>query len=283
MEGFLRARDLPRFFGEDVVTSVLSPETRGAVQARAVILNTFEDLEGPVLSQIRTKCPNVFSIGPIHAHLKARLASKPTSSNSLWQEDQTCLAWLDSQEPKSVIYVSFGSIAVITKHQLVEFMYGLVNSDQKFLWVVKSGEYSLPPELDEGVRTNGYMVNWAPQEAVLDHPAIGGFFTHSGWNSTLESIVAGVPMICWPFMADQQTNSRFVGEVWKLGLDMKDVCDRVIVENVIRDVMVRRKGEFLERAQKMAKLAKEAVIEGGSSHSNFELLVQDICSLRKPL
>ncbi|CAH9098221.1 unnamed protein product [Cuscuta epithymum] len=289
MEDFLRARDLPRFFQQDSILSFISTETRSAVQARAVILNTFEQLEGPILSQIRTKCPTVYSIGPIHAHLKAKLLSKPASSNSLWQEDQTCMAWLDSQEPKSVIYVSFGSIAVITKQQLMEFWYGLVNSGQKFLWVVrpdsiveKYGETPIPPELEAGTKANGYMVSWAPQELVLDHPAIGGFLTHSGWNSTLESIVAGVPMICWPFMVDQQTNSRLVGTVWKLGLDMKDVCDRGIMENVIRELMIIRKSEFLESAENMAKCAKEAVTEGGPSYSNFECLVQDICSLRKP-
>ena len=66
------------------------------------------------------------------------------------------------------------------------------------------------------------MVGWVLQEKVLVHQALGGFLTHSEWNSTLESIVAGVPMICWPYFADQQINSRFVSEVWKLGMDMKD-------------------------------------------------------------
>ncbi|TKY69965.1 7-deoxyloganetic acid glucosyltransferase [Spatholobus suberectus] len=89
------------------------------------------------------------------------------------------------------------------------------------------------------------MVGWAPQEEVLAHKAIGGFLTHSGWNSTLESVVAGVPMICWPYFADQQINSRFVSEVWKLGLDMKDVCDRHVVEKMVNDLMVHRREEFL--------------------------------------
>ncbi|CAL9008137.1 unnamed protein product [Prunus brigantina] len=73
----------------------------------------------------------------------------------------------------------------------------------------------------------GYMVGWAPQEEVLKHQAIGGFWTHSGWK-TLESIVAGVPMMCWSYFADQMVNSRLVSEVWKLGFDMKDTCDRTV-------------------------------------------------------
>ncbi|XP_019152334.1 PREDICTED: 7-deoxyloganetic acid glucosyltransferase-like [Ipomoea nil] len=294
MEDFLRVRDLSPFCRDEDLAVLYYTEARLAVQARGLILNTFEDLEGPILSQIRTKYPNVYTIGPLHAHLKATLASKSTHSNSLLQEDETCMAWLDSQEPKSVIYVSFGSISVITRQQLMEFWYGLVNSGKKFLWVMRSDlvagkddeESPIPSELEEGTKANGYIVGWAPQEAVLDHPAVGGFLTHSGWNSTLESIVAGVPMICWPLFADQQTNSRFVGEVWKLGLDMKDVCDRSSVEKLIRELMEKRKGEFLERAENMAKLGKQAISEGGSSYCNFDCLIQDIIKVneatRKP-
>ncbi|MFQ6647108.1 hypothetical protein Gotur_020416, partial [Gossypium turneri] len=87
----------------------------------------------------------------------------------------------------------------------------------------------VPTELVEGTKERGYIVDWAPQEDVLSHGAIGGFLTHSGWNSTLESVTAGVPMIC----GDQQLNSRFVEEVWKLGLDMKDVSDRRVVEQMV--------------------------------------------------
>ncbi|XP_031114998.1 7-deoxyloganetic acid glucosyltransferase-like [Ipomoea triloba] len=292
MEDFLRARDLPSCcrYEEEGPTRIIYTETRRAVKARALILNTFEDLEGPILSQIRTKCPKVYTIGPLHARVKATLASKSTHSNSLLQEDETCMAWLDSQEPKSVIYVSFGSISVLTRQQLMEFWYGLVNSGKKFLWVMrpdlvagKDEETPIPSELEEGTKANGYIIGWAPQEAVLDHPAVGGFLTHSGWNSTLESIAAGVPMICWPFFADQQTNSRFVGEVWKLGMDMKDVCDRSSVEKLIRELMEKRKGEFLERAENMVKLAKEAISEGGSSYCNFDCLIQDIIKLNESM
>ena len=125
----------------------------------------------------------------------------------------------------------------------------------------------------------GYIVGWVPQEEVLNHPAIGGFLTHSGWNSTLESMVAGVPMICWPMFADQTVNSRFVGEAWKLGLDMKDTCDRVTIEKMVRDLMVVRKDEFVQSANRMTKLAREAVSEGGSSYCNLNRLIEYIRSM----
>ena len=128
----------------------------------------------------------------------------------------------------------------------------------------------------EGTKERGYIVSWTPQEEVLAHQAIGGFLTHSGWNSTLESIVAGVPMICWPYFADQQVNSRFVSEVWKVGLDMKDVCDRVIIEKMVNDLMVERKEEFVRSTDEMVRLAKESVSEGGYSYCNLDRLIEDI-------
>ncbi|KAM7499317.1 hypothetical protein LguiA_023731 [Lonicera macranthoides] len=291
MEEFLRQRDLPSFcrVGDvrDESLQLMSTETRQTTRADGLIFNTFEDLEGPVLANIRTQCPNIYTIGPSNAHLKARLAAKSVSqspsSNSLMEEDKSCMTWLDRQPLKSVLYVSFGSITTLKREELMEFWYGLVNSGQRFLWVRRpdsvSGENDddeIPAEVVEGTRERGYLVGWAPQEEVLAHPAVGGFLTHNGWNSTLESIVEGVPMICWPFFADQQINSRFVGEVWKLGLDMKDTCDRVVVENMVRDLMVERREEFVTAADKMARLARKSVSVGGSSYSNLDRLIEDI-------
>lgn len=291
MKGYLRKRDLPRVFRvsniDDEVLQHVTKETRRTPGAHALILNTFEDLEGPILDEIRNHCSKTYTIGPLHAHLKTRLASEATSrsSNSLREDDRSCIAWLDSQPSKSVIYVSFGSLAVVTRKELTEFAYGLANSGSRFLWVVRSdslaekdadGEGPTPAELLEGAKERGYVVEWAPQEEVLEHPAVGGFLTHSGWNSTLESIFAGVPMICWPYFADQQINSRFVSHVWELGLDMKDTCDRTIVEKMVREVMVERKYEFMKTAEMMAERARKCVIEGGSSYYNLSSLVEEI-------
>ncbi|XP_052184184.1 7-deoxyloganetic acid glucosyltransferase-like [Diospyros lotus] len=285
MESFLRFCDLPSFCRaadpSDRALQIVATETHLTTRAHALILNTFDELEGSALSHIRRHIPNLYAVGPLGAFLHAKLPeSSRRSSTSLWQEDRTCMAWLDARPPKSVVYVSFGSITVLTRDQLLEFWYGLVNSGKPFLWVDRpnsvAGEQQVPKELAAATRERGYVVGWAPQEEVLAHPAIGGFLTHSGWNSTLESLVAGVPMICWPYFGDQQMNSRFVGEVWKVGVDMKDCCDRVIVEKMIRDVMEVRREEVEKSAMQMAETARKAVAGGGSSRASLDRLVEDI-------
>ncbi|KAL6580309.1 hypothetical protein OROMI_008333 [Orobanche minor] len=287
---YLRRRDLPSFCRSHDIANpnieMYKMECKENPRAYGLILNTFEELEGPILSEMRAVCPNIYTIGPLHAHLKAKLAAHkmpPPAPSCLWEEDRSCMTWLDTQPLKSVIYVSFGSLAVMTNDQLMEFWHGLVNSGQKFLWVIrpdsvigKDWESKIPVELSQGTKERGYIVEWAPQEAVLAHPAVGGFLTHSGWNSTLESIYAGVPMICWPYFVDQQVNSRLVEEAWKLGLDMKDTCDRSIVEEMILKLMEVRNEEFMGRADEMAKSAKRCLSEGGTSYSDLERLIQDI-------
>ncbi|OAY78155.1 7-deoxyloganetic acid glucosyltransferase [Ananas comosus] len=293
-ESFLRRRDLPSFCREarssdDPMLRFVAEVTAHSARARAFILNTCEHLEPSALSSIRARMPVTYAVGPLHA-LRSGSESAPARA-SLWREDRTCVAWLDGQPERSVVYVSFGSFAVMSRKQFLEFWRGLVGSGRRFLWVVRPDlieEGGWTDEMEsmiEGARDRdrARVVGWAPQREVLGHRAVGCFMTHSGWNSTLESMVEGVPMICWPFFADQQINSRFVSEVWRIGLDMKDTCERSTVERMVREAMEGDAADELRRSAKAtAEAVRKSVEEGGSSFAAFQRLVQHIKSLARP-
>jgi hypothetical protein len=141
-----------------------------------------------------------------------------------------------------MMYVSFGSITVLSDEQLIEFAWGLEASNQPFLWAIRSDlvqghSIVLPWDFMERSKDRGFFVSWAPQFEVLSHPSLGGFLTHSGWNSIIESICARVPMICWPFFVEQQTNRRFVDQVWKIRFEMPEEVSRENVETLVRKLM----------------------------------------------
>ncbi|KAB2622032.1 7-deoxyloganetic acid glucosyltransferase-like [Pyrus ussuriensis x Pyrus communis] len=287
MEGLLRRRDLPGFcrFSIDHPVTKIFMEVIKATRASALIINTFDGLEASILSHIATLFPQVYAIGPVHALVKSRVGDGLSSSASLRQEDRRCMAWLDSKQVGSVIYVSFGSLVELTHDQLFEFWHGLVSCGKQFLWVVRSdmisgeqGEHVIPTELKMGTKERGLIVEWAPQEEVLAHKAVGGFLTQCGWNSILEGIWAGVPMLCWPRLAEQLVTSRWIGEVWRIGIDMKDTCERSMVEKMIRRLMEEgdEREQILRSVERFSKLARGAVTEGGSSYNNLDKLIQDL-------
>ncbi|KAK9677642.1 hypothetical protein RND81_11G157700 [Saponaria officinalis] len=130
----------------------------------------------------------------------------------------------------------------------------------------------------EEIRDRGLVSGWCPQEKVLRHPSVGAFLTHCGWNSIVESISEGVPMVCWPFFADQQTNCFYTCEEWGIGEEIGEgELKRGRFEEVVRDMMVGEKGkEMREKALEWKKKAQDATTFGSSSHNNFEKLVKCI-------
>ncbi|MCD9642434.1 hypothetical protein HAX54_029260 [Datura stramonium] len=284
----LEKEDLPSFIYESDLYPTLSGFIFGQninfKKADWLFFNTFDALEKEVIDWIRARYP-IKIIGPTipSMYLDKRLKDDKEYGLSLFKPNsETCMKWLDSRETGSVVYVSFGSLASLGEQQMEELAWGLMMSDCYFLWVVRATEQNkLPEEFMSKAKEKGLIVNWCPQLDVLSHRAVGCFFTHCGWNSTLEAHSLGVPMVAMPQWSDQPTNAKFIRDVWQTGLRVKagenGVVNRDEIASSIREVMEDEKGVMLkENAIKWKKLAKEAVDEGGSSDKNIEEFLSNL-------
>jgi UDP:flavonoid glycosyltransferase YjiC (YdhE family) len=245
-----------------------------------LIWNSVEELEPSEMIKLGRDFPiPLFPIGPFHSYF-------PASSSSLLTQDQSCLSWLNTQAPKSVLYVSFGSLAKFNETEFKELAWGLANSNQPFLWAIRPGlargsEWleALPDGFLEMVSGRGHIVKWAPQQEVLGHPATGGFWTHNGWNSTLESICEGIPMICSPCFGDQKVNARYVSHVWKIGVHLENRMERGEIHKAIRKLMVETEGEEMrERIMHLKEKVDLSLRQRGSSNQALESLINYISS-----
>ncbi|CAH8351889.1 unnamed protein product [Eruca vesicaria subsp. sativa] len=284
----LKLKDIPTFVrtansSDIIMLNFIVRETERSKRASAIILNTFDDLDHDILQAMQSILPPVYSIGPLHLLVNREIkedSETGTLGANLWREETECLDWLDTKTRNSVVYVNFGSITVMTGKQLVEFAWGLAASRKEFLWVIRpdlvAGEEAvIPTEFLTETEGRRMLLSWCPQEKVLSHPAVGGFLTHNGWNSTLESISAGVPMLCWPFFAEQQTNSKFCCDEWGVGMEIGEDVRREEVEAVVRELMDGEKGKKLrEKAEEWRCLAEKATEHPcGSSVVNFKTVV----------
>ncbi|KAF7803733.1 7-deoxyloganetin glucosyltransferase-like [Senna tora] len=188
----------------------------------------------------------------------------------------------ESQKPKSVFYVNFGSITVMSPQQLYEFAWGLANSKKTFLWIIRpdlvdGGSVILSPEFHNETKDRGFITSWCDQEKVLNHHSIGGFLTHCGWNSLTESVCAGVPMACWPFRGDQPINCRYACTKWEIGIEIDNDVKREEVEKLVIELMEGDKGKKMrEKALELKKMAEEDTRPGGSSYNNLERVIKDV-------
>ncbi|KAK7322407.1 hypothetical protein VNO77_25786 [Canavalia gladiata] len=264
-------------------------------EASGIIVNTFQDLEPVAVKTVTegacfphpARAPPVYYIGP--------LIAEPQQSGST-ADNKQCLSWLDAQPRRSVVYLCFGSRGSFSVSQLKEIANGLERSGHRFLWVVKrptqdertkqvhetTREFDLGSVLPSGFieRTKGMglvVESWAPQVEVLNHESVGGFVSHCGWNSVLEAVVAGVPMIAWPLYAEQHVNRHVMVEEMKVAVAVEEreedgFVSEEEVERKVRELM--GSDEIRERSLKMKQMALAAVQEFGSSTAALANLVQ---------
>ncbi|GMH27622.1 hypothetical protein Nepgr_029465 [Nepenthes gracilis] len=250
-----------------------------------VFCNSFQELESEVTEGISDKWPAKL-IGPVvpSFYLDARIKEDKGYGASLWKPlDDKCSSWLETKPPKSVIYISFGSMVSLSPKQTAEIAWALGESHYYFLWVVRDSQLTLLPEkfTDSFNDEKGIIVPWCNQLELLAHPAVGCFVTHCGWNSTLEGLSLGVPMVGVPQWTDQLPDAKFIEEVWGVGVRAKEDDDGVVRKaeflSCLEEVMAGRRSEEIKKnAAKWRDSAKEAVSEGGSSDTKINDFLEQL-------
>ncbi|KAA0031467.1 7-deoxyloganetin glucosyltransferase-like [Cucumis melo var. makuwa] len=283
----IRLRDMPSFLRttdpDDIMLNFFIQEVNRALDVDAVILNTFDALDQDVIGPLSSNLKSLYTIGPLHKLLsQIHDDNLTTIGSNLWAEESECIEWLNSKEPNSVVYVNFGSITVMTPQQLIEFAWGLADSGKPFLWIARPdlvvGDSTiLPPEFVTKTKDRSLIASWCNQEQVFNHPAIGGFLTHCGWNSTIETVSAGIPVVCWPFFADQQTSCCYCCNVWEIGMEIDNNVKRNEVEKLVRELMDGEKGKKMkENAMNLKSKAEEAYKPGGLSWKQLDKLINEV-------
>jgi len=269
----LRAGELPWLVGDAATQrsrfAFWLQTLRRAGGFRWVLVNSFPGEAGAddvVISRLaRHGPPQVLPVGP--ALLPGGLSGAtertkqqqppPCGGNnsdrnpSMWRADSTCIAWLDAQRAGSVVYVSFGSwVGSIGPDKVRELALGLEATGRPFLWALKrdpSWRAGLPEGFAERAAAagRGKVVDWAPQEDVLRHAAVGCYLTHCGWNSTLEAVRHGVRLLCYPVSGDQFINCAHITGPWGIGLRLAAGMTRGDVRDGIRRVMDEGEGRRL--------------------------------------
>ncbi|XP_039114459.1 UDP-glycosyltransferase 83A1-like [Dioscorea cayenensis subsp. rotundata] len=272
----MRSADLPWQCFSDIKTRhhmfKLTLNVGATVNTEELILcNSFSGLEmGNCIVP-----PNILLIGPL---LASQEFKKP--KGYFWEEDTSCITWLDKQPPNSVIYIAFGSLAMFDHCQFEELALGLELSGKRFLWAMRPGftgeeDVGFLARFRSRVEGRGMIVSWAPQQQVLAHCSIACFMSHCGWNSTMEGLANGVPFLCWPYFAEQFINQGYICDVWKIGLRMNLGGNKVVSrEEIKRKVEELMSDEAMKaRAMQLKAMADKSVKKGGSYLENFNCFV----------
>ncbi|XP_038714784.1 UDP-glucose flavonoid 3-O-glucosyltransferase 7-like [Tripterygium wilfordii] len=301
----LTRSQLPDIIKEKTKFSALFDKIKEAERKSfGVLMNSFYELEPAYADHfMKVTGMKAWHIGPISLFNKDDDDKAERGDKSCVSRNR-CLNWLDSKNPNSVLYICFGSLVRFSKTQITEIASALEDSGHFFVWVVgkllaredekdQQQESWLPEAFEDRIFESGrglILRGWAPQVLILEHPAIGGFLTHCGWNSILEGLCAGVPMITWPIFAEQFNNEKLVTQVLKVGVPVGNETWRLWAtgesplisrEKITRAVTaVMGAGdeptEMRKRASQLDKTAHKAIEECGSSYNDMKSLIEEI-------
>lgn len=271
LPGFSKIRniDLPHegIYGnlESPIATMLHKMELHLPKASTVVVNSFKEAEPEMFDILKPKFRELLTIVPINL-------MPPTS---IIYDEEGCLKWLDKEKPESIAYICFGTFVALSPHELAALAEALVESGVRFLWSFRGNpKESFCEDFLQTVDVQGKLVPWAPQRRVLAHPSVGVYIDHCGWNSVLEAIMAGVPMICRPFVGDNGLNVRTVEFEWKVGLGLPNgIFTKDGVMKAMESILDPYKGVQIRSNLKALKdLALKASGPKGSSTINFNSL-----------
>ncbi|KAL5202360.1 hypothetical protein ABZP36_013312 [Zizania latifolia] len=300
----LRVRDLPSFLAitsdDDPFAFVLTEfsglidllDRRGGDSGEPptyVLANTFDAMERDALASLRPHI-DVVAVGPVLSFLHDADETKSASSpNDLFDHDGVgYLEWLGTKPARSVVYISFGSSSVMSKQQVAEIAAAMAEAKKPFLWVLRKDNCNDEEDAAAVKKLvaaaamdgdGGMAVEWCDQPRVLSHPSVGCFVTHCGWNSTLESVACGVPVVAAPQYSDQGTNAWLVE---RMGVGVRAAVrgeDGVLeAEGLRRSVDAVMSEPVAVRAAAWKEAAAAAVADGGGSDRSLKEFVSRICA-----
>ncbi|KAK7378703.1 hypothetical protein VNO80_04149 [Phaseolus coccineus] len=303
----LRRSQLPGIFypGTDLKLQAFREAIgEAAKKAYGIMVNSFQELEAEYVEEYeRVTGHKVWCVGPVSLCNKDD-TEKALRSKRNSNDESKYVKWLDSWPERSVIYVCLGSQNRATPEQLIEVGLGLEATKRPFIWVLRGAyrreemeKWLLEEGFEERVKGRGILIKgWVAQVLILSHRAIGAFLTHCGWNSTLEGICGGVPLVSYPLYAEQFLNEKVVVQVVESGVSAgaetvvrlgDEFKSRVeVTRDNVRDSIEKVMGEgkekdmIRERARNYADMASKTIQEGGSSYNNLSLLIEDIVRLK---
>ncbi|KFK40194.1 hypothetical protein AALP_AA3G342300 [Arabis alpina] len=273
---------------------IILEDTRRFHETKGILVNTFAQLEPQAIKFFSGRDPPVYTVGPV---------MNPKTNDAVNdKQSENILLWLDEQPSKSVVFLCFGSMGGFSEEQVKEIAVALERSGHRFLWSLRRApakgtmgppgkftnlEEILPEGFLDRTAEIGKIIAWAPQTAVLENPAIGGFVSHCGWNSTLESLWFGVPMATWPLYAEQQVNAFQMVEELELAVEirnsfrgdfMTEETEFMRAEEIERGIRCVMEQDSVVRAKvkEMSEKSHVALMEGGSSHDALLKFIQDV-------